>query len=135
MKNKGFTLVELLAVVAILAVIALITIPIVTKTITNSKNSTSDRQKEQIEKAAQTWFIKEYGSLKEDETLIVTVDRIKSDGYIEQSEIESIKTGNPMQGCVKITYRSNQYKYELVETEQSNDSRCDCSSTSCYKES
>ena len=43
MKQKGFTLVELLAVIVILAIIALITIPIVLKTINNSQKE-SEKQ-------------------------------------------------------------------------------------------
>ena len=43
MKRKGFTLVELLAVIVILAIIALIAIPIVSNYITNAKKSTFEQ--------------------------------------------------------------------------------------------
>ena len=37
-KNKGFTLVELLAIIVILAVVSLITVPVVTNIIKQSRN-------------------------------------------------------------------------------------------------
>ena len=41
MNKKGFTLVELLAVLVVLGIVALVCYPIVTKTINNSKNDTN----------------------------------------------------------------------------------------------
>lgn len=46
MNKKGFTLLELLAVIVVLAVIALITIPIVTGIITSAKDSSNARSLE-----------------------------------------------------------------------------------------
>ena len=46
MKNKGFTLVELLAVIVILAIIALIAVPIILGIISDSKNESAERSAE-----------------------------------------------------------------------------------------
>ena len=46
MKNKGFTLVELLAVIVILAIIALIAVPIILGIINDSKKQSEDRSAE-----------------------------------------------------------------------------------------
>ena len=57
MKNKGFTLVELLAVLVILAVIALITVPAISKVIKRQKMNTFSINTQSMVKVAQTdWY-------------------------------------------------------------------------------
>lgn len=55
MKNKGFTLVELLAVVVLLGLIALITIPVITNTMSKQKEKLYYDQLNQLIRAAQNW--------------------------------------------------------------------------------
>ena len=43
MKNRGFTLAELLAVIVILSIIALIAIPVVLNIVNDTKESANDR--------------------------------------------------------------------------------------------
>ena len=52
-KKKGFTLIELLAVLVILAILALITVPMVLKTIGNSKKSAAESSMKLYSRAAQ----------------------------------------------------------------------------------
>lgn len=52
-KKKGFTLIELLAVLIILAILALITVPIVLKTINNSKKSAAENSVRMYARAAE----------------------------------------------------------------------------------
>ena len=52
MKNKGFTLVELISILTKLAIIALITIPVMTKTIKNAEQKSLNEQKQVIINAA-----------------------------------------------------------------------------------
>ncbi len=53
--KKGFTLVELLAVIIILGIIALITFPIVDNSIKNSKQAALERTIGSIEEAAHNY--------------------------------------------------------------------------------
>lgn len=114
--RKGFTLIELLAVLTVLSIISLVTIPVITKTIKNSKQSTYDRQVEQIEQASQNWFLNQPISLKSsNEVIIVELSTLLSKGYLEKSKIINTKTGNDMEGCILITFNSNQYQYQYEE--------------------
>ena len=55
MKNKGFTLAELLGVIVILALISLITIPAITNSLQDYESRLCNTQLEEIVAAARTW--------------------------------------------------------------------------------
>ena len=55
MANKGFTLIEILAVVTIIGVVSLITMPVVQKNITKSRQQAYNNQIDNIVKAAKDW--------------------------------------------------------------------------------
>lgn len=68
--KKGFTLVELLAVIIILGIIALITFPIVDKSIENSKQAALERTIDSILDAAHDYSIQnKLGYSTEENTL------------------------------------------------------------------
>ena len=56
MNNKGFTLIELLGVVAVLGIIAIITVPVINRSLSQSKENLYDVQIEQIKKGCQRRF-------------------------------------------------------------------------------
>lgn len=85
--NKGFTMVELIAVITILALIALITVPTVNKVIDNSKRKAYDKQVDTIVKAAKTMMAQDgsvYMTKIEDDFYIVDVNTLVINGYIEE---------------------------------------------------
>lgn len=115
--NKGFTLVELLAVIIILSIIATITIVATNSVIDDSKRNLSDRQKKTIEEAAESYYLKE-GMLEntsENVSACVNLSYLIDKGYVESSEVIDPKTKEAMNGSVKISYNSNQYDYEYNE--------------------
>ena len=126
MNKRGFSLVELLAVITIIAIIAVITIPVVTKTINHSKQSIYDRQKEAVERASENWFLKYGDELDENHQAIVTLQYLINQGYLKDDQVTNSKTGESLTGCVVITYSSNQYQYNFSEN------NCSCS-TNCQK--
>ena len=81
MKNKGFTLMELLAVIIILAVIALITVPIVINTINDSKESSKDMSKELYIRAADQAIVK-YNMDNQGKLFNPSVCMVESDGNL-----------------------------------------------------
>ena len=93
MKNKGFTLVELLAILGVLAVITLITVPIIDSTIKKNKEKLYNSQINSIKASLKTWGDDNIESLPVDENtpLNITLGRLKSDGFVD-IDIKNPKT-------------------------------------------
>lgn len=113
MNKNGFTLIELIAVLVILSVVITITVTIVGPIISGSRDDLLENQKHNIEEAAKIYYLKE-GNLDASNSCVNVSDLI-SKGYVESSEILNPKNNEPMNGSVKITYSSNQYKYKYQE--------------------
>ncbi len=106
MRNKkGFTLVELLAVIVILGLIAVIAAPLVLGTINSSKDSLSKEQKNRIIEAAKIYAV------KNGHCGCVTIADLHSGGFIESEDIANPKDGSNFGGGVKLEWKDNQYVY------------------------
>ncbi len=100
--KKGFTLVELLAVIIILALLALIATPIIIDVINDSKDSVAYTETQRIvdgitEYCKITAMKKQMGTLSQDDvdcTLAVTKDDVKKMLDLKNAEINSIKYNN-----------------------------------------
>lgn len=114
--KKGFTLIELIAVIFILALILLIVVPIVNDNITKSKINLSEEQIRQIEMAARQWGTDKL-SIKDGAPSehSVTIRTLQKDGYLDDKGIIDAKTKKevPLTTKVCITYESNQFIYEF----------------------
>ena len=120
-KIKGFTLVELIAVVAILGLIALVVYPAIASVIRNSRESAYNDQVKVIEKAATEWSIDNANSLKDDGTVNnVSVDTLVSEGYISNDEVKDPRDSSKnLTGHVEIVYDSSikQFTYTYVDNQ------------------
>ena len=122
--KKGFTLVELMAVVVIIIVIGLIVFPIVSDTLKRGKENAYNTQVKIITEAATKWGISNPNRLPDfysGDKVSVTLQELIKNGYIEIKD-ESGKLYNPltneeMNGCVLVSYSEeyNQYLYDYVE--------------------
>ena len=116
MKNKAFTLVELLAVITILALLALIALPAISKQMENSKDNLYNAQIKSIQSSASAWGADNLFKLPEDDTCItVTLGYLKDLGYIDNSVINP-KTDEEFSNdetFVNISKKKNQYVYEV----------------------
>ncbi|MCI8544969.1 MAG: type II secretion system protein [Bacilli bacterium] len=123
MKQRGFTLAELLGVITILAVVALLAIPMVSRNIARGKQNLYKIQMENIKKAAGDWMAKHALEIPEESiNTSITLGCLKAEGILEVS-IENPITGAqfPNDMIVKIKSGSNQYIYEVVEDSGTDD--------------
>ena len=116
--NKGFTMVELIAVITILALIALITVPTVNKVIDNSKQKAYDKQIDTIIKGAKTMMAQDGTSemIKIDDAFyIVEVNTLVINGFIEEI-INPITEESMGDSCVFIEdfTGDGSFEYEFV---------------------
>lgn len=105
MKNRGFTLVELLGVIVLLVLLAMITIPTIGSAIKNGKEKADKQTKENIVLAARNWAVDNKSSLPKEtnQKISVTIDQLQESGYLDKN-IEMPSTGNVITGtCVDIT--------------------------------
>lgn len=120
MKNKGFTLVELLGVIAILGIIGSITVTIVSNIINKGLDDTNNAQIKSIEKAAKNWananmFSNDLpkcntGSCNSS----ISVSYLITEGYLDSDDITSPKTGESYKcSSVKITKDAENNKYSF----------------------
>ena len=81
--KKGFTLVELIAVIVLLSLIALFTFPSVNKTIKDRKEALYNVQIDNI-KASAVSYIDKNGLLKDNDKVIVTLCQLKQNGFTDE---------------------------------------------------
>ena len=99
MNNKGFTLVELLAVMVILITISLVSVSAVTESLVRREGKECKEQQELAVNAAKIYF-----SLNN--TSSVSVSTLKNEGYFkEKNKIDKIKEEDI------ITISSSEYLY------------------------
>lgn len=111
--KKGFTLIELIAVVAILGLIALIVYPSINSVIKSSQDDSYESQTKIIEKAAQAWALDNVNLLPKDEVTVVCVSQLVEGGYISNEDVKDPRdTEKELSGGVEISYKSKQYIYE-----------------------
>lgn len=119
--KKGFTLVELMAVLIVLAVISMIALPAIMSSLEESRQKSYDSQVERIIVAAKKWAIDNNDLLPEEGTYKVSITTLISGQYIGNVENGKLKnpksSGEFMDGCVNITYSEgyNQYIYNYQE--------------------
>lgn len=132
MNRKGFTLIELMAVVTILAILSLIVIPIVDKNLKKSKDEMYKIQIENIRLAAKGFF-SDHTDKKPVNNIScsISLTNLVEYGYIS-SDIVNPRTGEPFdEYYVQIknigTNNRDVYAYYVCP----DDDECELSSQSC----
>lgn len=112
MKNKAFTLIELLGVIVILSVLAVITVPLITSSITSSKQNLHDRQIEMIKNAAERYVTDNALTFNDNQVCVKT---LKEEGYLKsESILDPNDQKREIDGCVKVNKTDNKYEYEYI---------------------
>lgn len=115
MKNKGFTLMELLGVIVIISLLLIIVFPNITNSVKNSSKKT-DKLTEDLIFNASDMYISNHSNLftqVEGKKFEITLKDLVDDSllvspikYEEDDDITKLK-------CVEVTYTNNKYHYEL----------------------
>lgn len=128
MKNKGFTLTELLMVLIVIGIVSALVIPNISKTLEQQKVKLYNKQVNQIIEITKSWSAKNLDKLPSDESAIyVSLDTLINEKYLEQDEIIDPRDEEPMSGCVSIIYDLdyNQYNYSFIGKDDINYDECD----------
>ena len=114
--NKGFTLVELLAVVAILVLILSLITPKIFKQLKTAENVTDKEQINAIINTSKLYMNQHSELLPEHNSLYtITLNELKESGLIKSSQILNPSTKEELKGCVLVRYQNNKYDYEYKE--------------------
>ena len=118
MKNKGFTLVELLAIITILSLIAVLITPFVNNFIKNSEDKSYNVQIKTIKEAA-TNFSLEYGnflsSVNNLSSFRIDLKLLKDLAFID-FDIRNPKTNKYFSDDTLITFTKNKGNYKIDVT-------------------
>ncbi len=120
MKNKAFTLIELLAVIIVLGILLGILVPSVIKTIGESKQKAYNTTVESIKTAAESYINMDADPTVKQElantgTSVITLDELIDAGFLPNEVIDPF-TNEPLTGTVTITKISeNKYTYDFIE--------------------
>lgn len=118
--KKGFTLIELIAVIVVLSVVAIIVFPNISEVIISSKKTLHDVQISDIEASAKKWATDNIDKLDPyyENIIYVSLATIQESGYLEKEDILDPLTKNKMEGCIQIQYDLNNKKYSYKYQEE-----------------
>ncbi len=120
MKNKGFTLLELIGTVVILAIIMLIALPAILSMLTEGQKTVDDAAKEIVKSAANKYvgehksevkYIRATGTSIKNHGEIST-ETLRDEGYLEKEVYDKYELNND---CVVVTSNNKKYFYEYKE--------------------
>lgn len=137
MKNKGFTLVELIATLVILSVVALIVTPNILVSIRDYKNQVYDNNILAIKEATISWAADNIGDIhfptNETTSLVVSLEELTEYGYLDEN-IKDTKNGGTfddedhdtyvMINCINIIdeitkeIKNSKYEYEVYTSDE-----------------
>ena len=118
MNHKGFTLVELLAVIVILAVVAIVTVPIIFNVLDDSQEGINKSQEKSIIESAKKYVIDNPFA---EETHIICVNELIKGGYIDNKAlIDPMTKAEFNNACVVVLFAPSddekmldRYSYEF----------------------
>lgn len=128
MNKKGFTLVELLAVIIILSILSLLIGISVTKLVSDSKKELSDVQMQLIQSAADAWSADNLSKLPDNgKCIYITLQDLKDYGLIASNVIDP-EFNKEISGDlkIKITSVATMQGKSNIKFEINPDSTSDC---------
>ena len=114
--KKGFTLIEMVAIIIILALISLIVYPVISNIINDNKDELYERQMGELLRLSNAWVAGNAIDLEPREgfSYNLSFDELGQDGYVIDKDIINPKTGEKFKGCMVITYNSIDSDFDVV---------------------
>lgn len=130
---KGFTLVELLAVITLLGLISLIIVPTAEKAIKNTKNNMYEKQKASILTSLQEWTTDNKNLFYDNNLISLTLSDLKEQNYVDY-DIKNPRTGKCISNNLGLIVEkiSNGFKYSIVGDQLADGKNDDCSTIERY---
>ena len=117
MKNKGFTLVELLSVIIILVAVSLLVIPAITKSLKDADESLYETQINNIKTGLKNWAGENVFSLPEEgDKITLTLGELKQSGFIDKN-IRNPKTEQLFNDNMVLTIENKNGQYHYIVDE------------------
>ena len=82
-KNKGFTMVELLAVITIIGLLAVVAVPAVTKYVIKGRNQSYETMFKSTYEAAENYMMDETGLINIGATTTIEISKLVNQQYLE----------------------------------------------------
>lgn len=107
--NRGFTLVEVLAVLVILIAIMSIAIPSISSSLERNKDKQDENKKKVLESAAELYVTDHKNSFTGDG--LICIGTLKEEGYVTDNELKKSSGNVSFDGCIIYTKIDNSYSY------------------------
>lgn len=124
MKNRAFTLIELLGVIVILGVLSVLIVPVVNNIMLESRENLAKAQEKSILKAAKNWGHDHMFMLPDCEgasscsdTITITLGQVMNDGFLDNQLIKDVNKNKIYSEATEIVIgkKNNQNTYKLSE--------------------
>ena len=113
MEKKGFTLIEIMAVMVVLGLLITTIVPVVSNLLKDSEDTLHDEQIDLVVKASQKYMIENSNLLPEgSDYSAVYIDDLINSGVIDNDSVIDPKTKEELDGCVVVNYNENFNQYE-----------------------
>ncbi|MEI3508386.1 MAG: prepilin-type N-terminal cleavage/methylation domain-containing protein [Bacilli bacterium] len=109
MREKGFTLIELIGVIVLVSLMVLIIIPTVEKAVKKGEENADKQLKDNMILAAKSWAVDNKGKMPQEPGVKINIwlSDLQKDGYIER-DIKLPSTGASIdEACIEVTNKSS----------------------------
>lgn len=119
MKNKkGFTLIELIAVLAVLGILLMMTVPNIINLFDNKKEDLYNKTILELERISRQYLLDNpnlYSTIEKDGYVDVNIDDLCTADIIE-CPISDPRDNSEIKGYIRVIYSDNDYDYEFVRS-------------------